>query len=170
MKAAVALSVLIAPQLFAVQIPANSELSIRLTDKVASEAPTQPSAVHAVLIAPVVVNGAVMVSAGSQLVGFVKQAKAATDKDPATLELVFTELREGTQRANIAAVVAGLDNARETIDDKGLITGIAPGDTFTARIDQGITKRRGTHSAPDPAVRVARGRSRPDFKARDVSG
>ncbi|HEY3826802.1 MAG TPA: LssY C-terminal domain-containing protein [Bryobacteraceae bacterium] len=142
MKGAVALSVLIATQLFAVQIPANSELSIRLADKVASEAPTQPSAVHAVLIAPVVVNGAVTVSAGSQLVGSVKQAKAATDtdKDPATLELVFTELREGTQRANIAAVVAGLDNARETIDDKGLITGIAPGDTFTARIDQGITK------------------------------
>jgi hypothetical protein len=36
--------------------------------------------------------------------------------------------------------MSGLDNARETIDDKGLITGIAPDDTFSARIDQGIAK------------------------------
>jgi hypothetical protein len=139
-KILAALSFLIATQLFAVQIPANSELSIRLTDKVASEAPTQPSAVHAVLIAPVIVNGAVAVSAGSQLTGSVRQAKAATDKDRATLELVFTELRDGTQHATIATVVAGLDNARETVDDKGVITGISPGDTFTSRIDQGISK------------------------------
>ena len=122
------------------QIPAGAELSVRLTDKVASEAQTPPPAVHAVLIAPVILNGTVAVSAGAQLTGSVKQAKAATDKDPATLQLVFTELRDGAQHANISAIVTSLDNARETIDDKGLITGIAPGDTFSARIDQGIAK------------------------------
>ena len=130
----------LAVQLFGVQIPAGAELSVRLTDKVASEAQTQPPAVHAVLIAPVILNGAVAVSAGAQLTGSVKQPKAATDKDPATLQLVFTELRDGTQHANISAIVTSLDNARETLDDKGLITGIAPGDTFSARIDQGIAK------------------------------
>jgi len=123
-----------------VQIPAGSELSVRLTDKVASEAQTQPAAIHAVLIAPVILNGAVAISAGAQLTGAVRQAKAASDKDPATLQLVFADLRDGAQRAGISAVVANLDNARETIDDKGLITGIAPGDTFSARIDQGIAK------------------------------
>jgi hypothetical protein len=131
---------LCAARLFGVQIPVGSELSIRLVDKVASESQTQPPAVHAVLIAPVILNGSVAVSAGAQITGSVKQAKAATDKDPAQLQLVFTDLADGPAHVNISAVVASLDNARETIDDKGLITGIAPGDTFSARIDQGIAK------------------------------
>ena len=140
MKAGFCLNLLIAAQLLGVQIPTGVALSVRLTDKVASEAQTQPSAIHAVLIAPVILNGTVAVSAGAQLTGSVKQAKAATDKDPATLQLVFTELRDGTQHSNISAAVTRLDNARETVDDKGLITGIAPADTFSARIGQGIAK------------------------------
>lgn len=140
MKAAACLVFLLSARLFGVPVPAGSELSVRLTDKVASEATIQPTAIHAVLIAPVIVNGAVAVSAGAQLTGAVKQAKAATEKDPAALQLVFTELRDGARHAGISAVVASLENARETIDDQGLITGIAPGDTFSARIDQGIAK------------------------------
>ncbi len=124
----------------AVQIPAGAQLSIRLSDKVASEAKTQPAAVHAVLIAPVIMNNAVAISAGAQLTGTVKQAKAAGDKDPAQLQLVFTTLIDPPQQAAISAVVSGIDNARETLDDQGLITGIAPNDTFSARIDQGIGK------------------------------
>jgi hypothetical protein len=138
------LTCILAAELLGVQIPAGSELSIRLTDKVASEAQTQPAAVHAVLIAPVILNGNVAISAGAQLAGSVKQAKAATEKDPAQLQLVFSSLADGAQRTNISAVVTGLENARETIDDKALITGIAPGDTFSARIDQGISKLQGS--------------------------
>lgn len=126
-------------QMPAVQIPTGSELSVRLSEKIASEG-QQTAAIHAVVIAPVILNGAVVVSAGAQLTGSVKQAKAATDKDPAQLQMVFTELKDGTAHANISAVVSSLDNAREKIDDKGLITGIAPGDTYSARIDQGISK------------------------------
>ncbi len=131
---------LLAAPVFAVQIPPGSELSVRLTDKVASEAQTQPPAVHAVLIAPVIVNGAVALSAGAKLTGTIKQAKAATEKDPATLQLVFTDLSDGTAHTNITAVVSSLDNARESIDDKGLITGITPNETMSARLDQGIAK------------------------------
>jgi hypothetical protein len=139
MKRAVFAGVLAAARILAVQIPADSELSIRLTDKVTSEAQTQ-TPIHAVLIAPVIVNGAVAISAGAQLTGAVKQAKAATAKDPAQLQMVFTELRDGEQHSNITAVLTGIENARESVDDKGLITGIAPDQTFSARIDQGITK------------------------------
>jgi hypothetical protein len=138
--AALLAAALPAAAVFAVQIPAGSELSIRLTDKVASEAQTQPPAVHAVLIAPVIVNGAVAVSAGARLTGTIKQAKAATEKDPATLQLVFTDLADGTAHTNITAVVSSLDNARESIDDNGLITGITPNETVSARLDQGIAK------------------------------
>src|ERR1700733_1110024 len=136
-KKGLALVFTLAVPLLGAQIPAGTELSIRLSDKVASEAQTQPAVIHAVLIASVILNGAVAVSAGAQLTGSVKQAKAATDKDAAQLQLVFTELRDGTQHANISAVVTSLDNARETVDDKGLITGVAPDATLSARIDQG---------------------------------
>ena len=131
---------LLAAPLFAVQIPAGTELSVRLTDKVASEAKTQPPAVHAVLIAPVILNGAVAVAAGAKLTGMVKQAKAADEKDPAQLQLEFTELADGAAHTKITAVVSSLDNAREAIDDMGLITGITPNETFSARLDQGIAK------------------------------
>lgn len=127
-------------RLHAAQIPAGAELSIRLTDKVASEAPMPQPPVHALLIAPVIVEGKIGLAAGAQLTGTVKQAKAATGKDPAQLQIVFTEIAEPTARANMSAVMSGLENARETIDDKGLISGIAPGETYSSRIDQGISK------------------------------
>jgi hypothetical protein len=140
MNRAFYLTLFLASQLAGVTVPTGSELNVRLTDKVASEAQTQPSAIHAVVIAPVILNGTVAISAGAQLTGSIKQAKAATDKDPAQLQLVFSNLSDGAQRTNISAVVANLDNARETVDEKGLITGIAPGGTVSARIDQGISK------------------------------
>ena len=37
-------------------------------------------------------------------------------------------------------MVASLDNAREAVDDKGVITGIDASQTFSARLDQGISK------------------------------
>jgi len=119
MKIGVGLIFMVAAHLFGVQIPTGSELSIRLTDKVASEAQTQSPAIHAVLIAPVILNGTVAVSAGAQLTGSVNQPKAAIDKDPALLPLVFTQIGDGAAHATISAVVTSLDNARETIDDKG---------------------------------------------------
>lgn len=127
-------AIALAAPLFAAQIPTGAELSIRITDKVASEAPLPQSPVRAVLIAPVIVDGKLALPAGAELTGSVTQAKAATEKDAAQLQIVFTEIREGATRASITGVVSNLDNARETVDEKGLITGIAPGDTFSARL------------------------------------
>jgi len=139
MRWVVLVGLLAATQMVAVQIPADTTLSIRLTDKVASEAQSQ-GPLHAVLIEPVIVNGAIAVSAGAQLTGAARQAKAATARDPAQLQIVFSEIRDRDQHANISAVLSGLENARESVDDKGLISGIAPDQTFSARIDQGIAK------------------------------
>ncbi len=124
----------------AVQVPAGTELSIRLSDKVSSEAPTQPAAVHAVLIAPVIIDNAVAISAGAQLTGAVKQAKAVSGNTAAQLQMVFSTLVDGPQHATLSAIVSGIDNAREKVDDKGVITGIVPNETFSSRIDQGIGK------------------------------
>jgi hypothetical protein len=96
MKGGACLGFLLAARLLGVQIPAGSELSIRLTDKAASEAQAQPPGIHAVLIAPVILNGTVAVAAGVQLTGSVKQAKAATDRIRPSCNLSL--LRSATAR------------------------------------------------------------------------
>jgi hypothetical protein len=125
--------------LFAARIPAGSEMAVRLTVKVASEGKEQAS-VSAVVIAPVVADGSIVIAPGAELTGSVKLAKAATDKDAAQLQLVFTQLRRGTVHAAITAVVSGVDNARESVDAQGVIDGIVPNETLSARINQGIGK------------------------------
>lgn len=136
----VALSLCAAFSAFAVQIPVGTELSVRLQDKVASDAKTQPAAIHAVLIAPVVVNGSVAIGTGAQLTGAIRDPHAATEKDPAQMRMVFTAISDGALRSICNAVVGGIDNARESVDNTGLITGIKPGETYSARIDQGVSK------------------------------
>lgn len=132
------LLVLLSP-VFAAQIPAGMEISIRLTDKVSSEVAT-PQTVHATVIAPVVLNGQVVLPAGPVLTGTVKTAKAATANDRAQLQIVFTELTDGKVKAAVSAVVSGLENAREALDDKGVITGIDPSQAYGTRLNQGIAK------------------------------
>ena len=136
-----ALTALLLPlSLRAIQVPAGTELSIRFTDKVATETTQTHAAIHAVLIAPVILDGRIALPAGAQLTGEVREINAAVDKEQARLQIAFTQIREGSYGANLSAVVSGLDNARESIDDKGVITGINGSDTFSARIDQGINK------------------------------
>jgi hypothetical protein len=140
MNRRVCIALLLAAQAFAARVPAGTELSVRLADKVATETIMASAVIHATVIAPVIIEGAIAIPAGAQLSGTVKQVRAATDTDPAQLELVFTEIRDGAARANLSALIAGLDNARESVDDKGLITGLSPSDTIGARLNQGIGK------------------------------
>ena len=132
------LAVLIAPA-FAAQIPAGTEISIRLNDKVSSEV-TTPQTFHATVIAPVVLNDKVVLPAGPVLSGSVKLAKAATGTDRAQLQLVFSEISDGKVKVPVAATVSGLENAREALDDKGVITGIDPSQAYGSRLNQGIAK------------------------------
>jgi hypothetical protein len=132
----------LAAPLLAVRIPAGTELNVRLTDKVSTDAAAnaKPGAVHAVLIAPVILDGAVAIASGAQLTGTIKQSKTAADKTAAQLDMTFTSMQDGAARAPIATLITSLDNARETVDNKGVINGIAPDATFSAQIDQGIAK------------------------------
>lgn len=140
MKHAVLLTSLLTAALSAAVIPADTQISIRLTDKVASESATAQTAVHAVVIAPVVVDGKIVLPAGPTLTGTVKLAKPASDKDRAQLQLVFTEITDGKVKAPLQALVATLENARETVDDKGIITGIDGATAYGNRLNQGIAK------------------------------
>ena len=130
---------LIAAPLLAGTLPPGTEFSVRLTDPIRSEAVKQDP-VHAVLIAPVVLDGQVALPAGAQLTAIVRNARAASDKERARIELVFNRIELGGQSSPVSAIVSGLDNARESVDEKGVISGIDASQTFSSKLDQGIAK------------------------------
>jgi len=124
----------------AASIPAGTEIGIRLTDKIASETAKANAAVHAVVIAPVVIDGRIVLPAGPQLTGTLKEARAASATDRAQVQPVFSQIAMGPYRANLSAVIGGLENSRETVDEKGVIAGIDGAETYSSRIGRGIAK------------------------------
>jgi hypothetical protein len=158
MKWAGAALTLMASALHAGIIPTGAEISLRLTTKVStgsaaagaagasgSTGSTQKvgSKIQAVVIAPVVVDGAISLPSGAQVTGIVKQIKAASDSERAELEIAFTRIDDGTYHADISAQVSSIENARELVDEKGIIRGIDGSQTYSSRIDQGLGKLEG---------------------------
>jgi hypothetical protein len=131
---------LLASPLFAVQIPAGAELEIRLTGKIASETVRVNDPVPAVLIAPIMVDGRVALPLMARVTGEVKQTRAASDAGAALLEIVFNRISAGNYSAAMSAVVTSVENARETVDQKGVITGIDTYTTYGGRLNQGISR------------------------------
>ena len=134
------LLLLVASPLFAVRIPAGTELEIRLTDKIASETMHPHDPVHAVLIAPVMVDGHVALPLMAIITGEVKQARGASDSARAQLELTFNRIGVASYQISMAAQVTEVENARETVDDKGVITGIDASTSYGGRLNEGISK------------------------------
>src|SRR5690348_5764972 len=89
---------------YAAQVPAGTELHIRLTSKISSADARPGAPVTAVLIAPVVVDGQIVLPPGAQLTGDVKAAQsAAADPQKApTLDLDFRHIAFGTERDVLA--------------------------------------------------------------------
>lgn len=56
------------------------------------------------------------------------------------LVLVFDQIASGAQKASLAAKLVSVDNARESVDSDGKITGILASETGSGRMDQGINK------------------------------
>jgi hypothetical protein len=123
------------------EIPSGAPIEIRLKTKAGSKVSNAKDLIEAVVIAPVMDGGQVAIPAGTIIAGQVKSAKNPTKSDErAELEIEFTELRDGTGgKAKIEAVVVAVDNARETVDDKGKIVGILSSETWSAKLDQGIS-------------------------------
>jgi hypothetical protein len=130
----------------ATTIPANTELQVRLTSEVTSEKPSgQP--VSGVVIVPVLMNGVSAISTGIRLTGQTADATSAKPgtgqpaEQRATVRIEFTQLQDDAGHSTLmSCIVKSIDNARESVDDSGLITGITASETFTARLDQGIKK------------------------------
>jgi hypothetical protein len=134
--------VLLADVAAAIQVPAGTQLSVRLKTKVASNLSKPKDPVEAVLIAPVLVGEQIGIPDGSTLRGEVVEAKPVTKpEDRAVLSIQFTQLQDpsGT-KAKISSRMVQVDNARESLDTTGRIQGILGSETLSARMDKGLEK------------------------------
>ena len=109
-------------------LPDGTQLPVRLTTTVGSYASTPGSAVSAVLIAPVTLDGETVLQAGSTLSGSVKgvtRVGLGVRHETAGLDLEFLQLTSpGGKIVPISARVAEVDNARERVTRNGRIQGI----------------------------------------------
>ena len=125
----------------AIQAPAGTQIEIRLQTKVSSKSAKPKDPVEAAVIAPVVVGGQFVIPAGATIRGTVEKATASTKPDErSTLVLAFNELAIDGAKYPIAARIASIDNARESIDEQGQITGILASETLSGRLDAGLNK------------------------------
>lgn len=125
----------------AVQVPAGTELEVRLKTKVASQTAKAKDAVEAVVISPVMVDGQFVIPSGAAVRGTVEKATQSTKADErSVLALNFAELEIAGAKYKLAAQVFAVDNAREKVDEQGQIEGILASDTITGKLDAGISK------------------------------
>ncbi|SPE30738.1 conserved exported hypothetical protein [Candidatus Sulfopaludibacter sp. SbA6] len=126
---------------FGLEVPAGTEIQIRLKTKISSQNARAKDPVEAVVIAPAMVNGQFVIPTGAAVHGTVEKVTPSTKADErAVLVLAFTELEIAGAKLKLAAQVAAVDNAREKVDDQGQINGILASDTITGKIDSGISK------------------------------
>jgi len=125
----------------AIDVPAGTQLQVRLKTRIASNTSKPDDPVETIVIAPVIVNGAPALPAGVTLRGVVTAASAATDPSVrATLALDFRELEIRGRRMRVHTLLTAVENARESVNDKGEIQGILANETLSARMDSGIDK------------------------------
>jgi hypothetical protein len=139
------------------EVPAGTEISIRLTSPVSTKSSKAADPVEAVVIAPVVANGHAMIAPGTVVHGTVeKVAQSSAPDQRAWLLLSFTGLEIGGAKWTIAARVAAVDNAREKVDENGRINGILAAETITGRLDAGLDKLSGQYSGFASVLSVAK--------------
>ncbi len=125
----------------ALEVPAGTELQIRLKTKVSTQNARAGDPVEAAVIAPVMSGEQFLIPAGAVVRGTVAKAAAPTKPDErAALLLSFTEIEIDGTKYKLAAQLSSIDNAREKIDDQGQINGILASETITGQLDTGISK------------------------------
>jgi hypothetical protein len=76
----------------------------------------------------------------ANITGEVKQARGATDAGRAQLELAFTRIGAASYQTSMSTQVTEVENARETVDEKGVIIGIDASTSYGGRLNEGISK------------------------------
>ena len=134
------LALLLSLPALALEVPAGTELQIRLRTKVSTQTSKPGDRMEAVVIAPVLSGDQVAIPAGAAVRGTVGKSTQSSAGQRAVLSLNFTEIEIDSRKSAISAQLAGVDNARETIDQMGQISGILASETASGQIDSGINK------------------------------
>jgi len=120
------------------QVPAGTQLHIRLTSAIGSYASKVGARVPAVLIAPVEIDGQTVLPAGSRISGSVKRVTRVglgIRHETAGLELEFDLLTQsGEAPVPVSARVAEVDNALETVGREGQIRNLRATDSGGYRV------------------------------------
>jgi hypothetical protein len=126
----------------AVEVPGGTQLQLRLTTAINTSTAKVNQPFNAVVIAPAVAGDRIAIAAGVRVTGHIKElTQAVKPEDQAILALSFDRLVDAAGRqANLSARLAGVDNARESLDTDGRILGIIAAETGSGRLDQGINK------------------------------
>src|ERR1700693_5509938 len=108
------------------ELPAGTAIGIRLKTKVSSNASRANDPIEAVVIKPVMSGDRFLIPYGAVIKGQVAKAHPAEAADKrASLELNFNQLAAARGKTiKLPAKISEVENARETVDDKGVIQGI----------------------------------------------
>jgi hypothetical protein len=140
-SSAIAALILFGAAAHAVEVPKGTQLHVRLKSKVATNTSKPKDVVEATVIVPVAAADGFAIPAGATVRGNVLTVSPSPSPDQrAILAFDFTELETGGSKHKMAARVAEVDNARESVDEKGQLLGILSSETISARLDQGIGK------------------------------
>ena len=89
---------------------------------------------------PVISAGAILTGTTADVVSYAA-ANAQTGARMASLRIEFTRIADQNGHAEpIACVLVAVDNARETVDSAGVVTGIDPSQTYEAQLNRAIDK------------------------------
>jgi hypothetical protein len=109
-------------------VPAGKRFVVRLEQALSSRTTHQGDTIKAVSITPVVVDGAILIPAGSEFEGKVVQANSTGwgfTHETASLTVNWTQATiEGGRKLALDARVFQVENAQESVTDKGKIQGI----------------------------------------------
>ncbi len=119
-------------------LPSGTILQIRLKTSVSSYTSKAGTPVWAEVIAPVEVQGRVMLPMGTELIGYVKEARKVGlgfARETALLHLEFSKLQVPKQaEQELRGQVARVDDAREQVDAEGRIRGIRATQSFSSML------------------------------------
>jgi hypothetical protein len=130
--------------------PTKMEMDVRLSSKIGSDTSKAGDSVEAVVLTPIRVGSKIVIPPGTKLCGKVKEAKSTGGKadQRAYLLLELNQLEgSGDKKITLTTKVISVDNARETVDDKGGIVGILASETWASKMDEGLGKMDGKLAA-----------------------
>lgn len=126
----------------AADIPKGAEFEIRLQSTVSSATSKAKDPIEAVIVTPVLVQGAVAIPSGTKVTGEIATVKSpATAAERAEMVLAFNRfLASAGKQVPVQGRITKVDNSREVVDENGKIIGILASETISAKMDEGLQK------------------------------